>query len=312
MKSGMMSFKDRVPNVKANPLHAHEMHKTPCTISDCEHDHADCAICSINPRGCPIVKRDIQKLMDENVIQIQQSRDIDNVNVIILVFTTPERVVIQFDSSNSNSVNRSNGQEVSFPMTNFVVNIVDIAKMIRSGRVFGPIFPKDGVKDVSIGKKVDVPVLNPVGAPKCQYGESSNLKPSDDDEVLRLIKKSEFNMVEQLLQTPSKISMMSLLMNSEAHREALQRLLEQALFSREKGKEAEKGKGQKARERRLKEGKAWSSEIAGFTQVELDRSRSRESHCRSGNSGSGHTRMALGNTRMIWLVRVWRRPYAYG
>jgi hypothetical protein len=27
---------------------------------------------------------------------------------------------------------------------------------------------------------------------------------------------------------------------------------------------------------------------------------------------SGHTRMALGNTRMRWLVRVWMRPYAYG
>ena len=27
---------------------------------------------------------------------------------------------------------------------------------------------------------------------------------------------------------------------------------------------------------------------------------------------SGHTRMALGNTRMSWLIRVWRRPYAYG
>ena len=35
-------------------------------------------------------------------------------------------------------------------------------------------------------------------------------------------------MVEQLLQTPSKISVLSLLMNSEAYREALQRVLEQA------------------------------------------------------------------------------------
>ena len=43
-----------------------------------------------------------------------------------------------------------------------------------------------------------------------------------------MIKKSEFNVVEQLLQTPSKISMMSLLMNSEAHREALQKVSEQA------------------------------------------------------------------------------------
>ena len=54
-----------------------------------------------------IVKRDIQKLMDENVIQIQQSRDIDDVNVIVPVFKTPERVVIQFDSSNNSNVNRS-------------------------------------------------------------------------------------------------------------------------------------------------------------------------------------------------------------
>ena len=34
--------------------------------------------------------------------------------------------------------------------------------------------------------------------------------------------------------------------------------------------------------------------------MNLDRSRSRESHCRSGNLVSGHTRMALGNTRMGW------------
>ena len=38
----------------------------------------------------------------------------------------------------------------------------------------------------------------------------------------------------------------------------------------------------------------------GLWKVELDRSRSRESHCRSGNLVSGHTRMALGNTRMRW------------
>jgi hypothetical protein len=195
--SGMVSFEDRAPNVKANLLPAHgnssinmvdgcagsfrvfdvqrirwslvEMHKTLYTISDCEHDHEGCAICSVNPRGCLIVKKDIQKLMDENVIQIQQSRDIDDVNVIVPVFKTPERVVIQFDSNSSKIVNISlsslvirlagpvpyasdrvvpyqynatmveNGQEVSFPTTNSVVNIVDIAKVTRSGHVFGPV-----------------------------------------------------------------------------------------------------------------------------------------------------------------------------
>ena len=84
-----------------------EMHKTLCMISNCEHNHDGCAICSVNPRGCSVVKRDVQKLMDENVIQIQQMRDIDDVNVIVLVFKTSERVVIQFDSSSSNTVSGS-------------------------------------------------------------------------------------------------------------------------------------------------------------------------------------------------------------
>ena len=43
----------------------------------------------------------------------------------------------------------------------------------------------------------------------------------EQDEVLKFIKRSDFNVVDQLLHTPSKISVLSLLMNSEAHREAL-------------------------------------------------------------------------------------------
>ena len=88
-------------------------------------------------------------------------------------------------------------------------------------------FSKDKEESV-VSKKVKVHVEDPVGVSKGKSGESSNLKPNDDDEVLRLIKRSEFNMVEQLLQTPSKISVLSLLMNSEAHREALQKVLERA------------------------------------------------------------------------------------
>ena len=50
----------------------------------------------------------------------------------------------------------------------------------------------------------------------------------DCDEMLRLIKRSEYNVVDQLLQTPSKISVLSLLLNSEPHREALQKVLDVA------------------------------------------------------------------------------------
>ena len=79
-----------------------------------------------------------------------------------------------------------NGQEVLLHMTSSVVSIADVTKATRGGRVFGPVFPKD-VEYVS--KKVEVHVANLVSAPRCESGESSSLKPSDDDEVLRLIKK---------------------------------------------------------------------------------------------------------------------------
>jgi len=47
----------------------------------------------------------------------------------------------------------------------------------------------------------------------------------DSDEILKLIKRSEYKIVDQLLKTPSKISIMSLLVNSNAHREALMKVL---------------------------------------------------------------------------------------
>ena len=56
-------------------------------------------------------------------------------------------------------------------------------------------FPKDKEESV-VGKKVEIPVEDPVGVSKGKSGESSNLKANDDDKVFRLIKRSEFNMVE--------------------------------------------------------------------------------------------------------------------
>lgn len=73
--------------------------------------------------------------------------------------------------------------------------------MTRSGLVFSLVSPKV-TEDVIVGKKAeaDVPLVDCVNIPICQYGESSSLKVKDDDgEVHRLIKKSEFNIVEKLL-----------------------------------------------------------------------------------------------------------------
>jgi hypothetical protein len=59
-------------------------------------------------------------------------------------------------------------------------------------------------------------------------GQPSGIVYEDSDEVLKLIKRSEYKVVDQLLQTPTKISIMSLLSSSYAHRDALMKVLDQA------------------------------------------------------------------------------------
>ena len=46
--------------------------------------------------------------------------------------------------------------------------------------------------------------------------------------MLKVIKMRDYNILDQLLQTPSNISILALLMNSFSHRESLMRVLDQA------------------------------------------------------------------------------------
>src|ERR1051325_6440232 len=48
------------------------------------------------------------------------------------------------------------------------------------------------------------------------------------DDLLKIIKMSDYKIVEQLLQTLSKISILALLMNSLAHKESLMKVLDKA------------------------------------------------------------------------------------
>src|ERR1043165_5959651 len=48
------------------------------------------------------------------------------------------------------------------------------------------------------------------------------------EEIMKIIKKSDYNVVEQLGQTSSKISMLALLLCSEAHAKALVKFLKNA------------------------------------------------------------------------------------
>lgn len=65
----------------------------------------------------------------------------------------------------------------------------------------------------------------PVNAPNAVPGTSSS---QEVEELFRLIRKSDYKVIDHLCQTPSKISILSLLLCSEAHRNALMKLLSSA------------------------------------------------------------------------------------
>ena len=57
--------------------------------------------------------------------------------------------------------------------------------------------------------------------PRVEAGRSSGPNPHpDDDKILKLIKRSEYKIVDQLLQNPSKIFVLALLRDFGAHKEA--------------------------------------------------------------------------------------------
>ncbi|XP_058770183.1 uncharacterized protein LOC131643835 [Vicia villosa] len=281
VKSGMLTFKDVNPNVQANPLPQHgaasvnmvhgcpgryqvfdiryirgslvRMHAGLCRLAYFQHDHAACTICSRNSRGCLVVRRDLQRLLDQRLITITYDRNEDNdVNVVAPHFNIPKPMEMIYDSQNSavsplviypsgpipytsdkaipykyNATMLEEGREVPIPDVPSVDNIAGMSRVTRSGRVFAP----SSQKRVEIPVSEQVPVRNPMVdyEPSFVEGQSSGTNAgTSDDEILKLIKKSEYKVVDQLLQTPSKISVLSLLACSPVHREALMKILDQA------------------------------------------------------------------------------------
>jgi len=88
---------------------------------------------------------------------------------------------------------------------------------LRNGRVIPAAIPT----------KASVLVTEVAPAKNVNQSSGDNTD-SDLDEILKIIKKSDYKVVDQLMQTPSKISILSVLINSDAHKETLMQVLEQA------------------------------------------------------------------------------------
>ncbi|XP_058729317.1 uncharacterized protein LOC131601500 isoform X2 [Vicia villosa] len=111
-------------------------------------------------------------------------------------------------------------------------NFAGTGRITRSGRVFSP-QPIQNNAD-ALAKAKGKQVVTDVQNSPIHNGPPDSAVPSKDvEELLRIIKKSDYKVVEQLGQTQSKISILQLLMCSEGHRDALLRILNGAYVPHE-------------------------------------------------------------------------------
>ncbi|XP_050895516.1 uncharacterized protein LOC127102154 [Lathyrus oleraceus] len=178
---------------------------TRLALVDHEHNYTTCRICSVNSRACPLFN------IPKHVEIIYNSQ---KTSVSPLIISFPGPVPYKSDKAIPYKYDATMIEDrVDVPLPP-AVNIVDVRRVTRSGWIM----IEDGV---------EVPLPSVVNIADVGQSSGTNQK-VDNDEVLKLIKKREYNTVEQLLHTQSKISVLSLLMSSKAHREALQKVLEQA------------------------------------------------------------------------------------
>ncbi|GAU10426.1 hypothetical protein TSUD_419170, partial [Trifolium subterraneum] len=218
-----------------------------------EEIHSNCKVCLANPERCQKMRDCLQKLMDQGLVQIGYSRVDADVSVLESQDPTPIEIPYSrrglqipgkavdpivfhvptpfpFDSMKKVPWKYQPTAYVGGkPLTNVesnVTNIVGIGSMTRSGRIFSSEQPnKKSLVIPRKGKSVEDEIGD---------GPSRKTLPQEEaEEFLRIIRKSDYRIVDQLGQTPSKISMLSLLLSSEAHREALLKVLNEAHVTRD-------------------------------------------------------------------------------
>ncbi|XP_058741044.1 uncharacterized protein LOC131613387 [Vicia villosa] len=212
-----------------------------------------CIDCMAISSVCDKVKSGIQQLMDSGYLQFERVRRpemVENEIDVASIPYTPAKIPIPARAPplvitspgpvpyrSEKAVPWNYGGEVFYQWAKYEVkapvekddvdNVVGIGRMTRSGRIFNP--PQNTRDDntealaQAKGKKVVEDTVD--------QGQSSNSEDTvakEMEEFLKIIKKSEYKVVDQLSQTQSKISILQLLLCSETHRNALLRLLSTA------------------------------------------------------------------------------------
>lgn len=106
-------------------------------------------------------------------------------------------------------------------------NITGVGGITRSGRCYSP-EAFENLKNEKGKEKEQSPRGEEVQPPESTDGSKRSVTEKEAAEFLKFIKHSEYNVVEQLNRMPARISLLSLLLSSEPHRNSLMKILNQA------------------------------------------------------------------------------------
>ncbi|XP_017976456.1 PREDICTED: uncharacterized protein LOC108661971 [Theobroma cacao] len=106
-------------------------------------------------------------------------------------------------------------------------NITGVGGITRSGRCYSP-EALENLKNEKGKEKEQSSRKEKVQPPKSTDDSKGLVTKKEAAEFLKFIKHSEYNVVEQLNRLPARISLLSLLLSSEPHRNSLMRILNQA------------------------------------------------------------------------------------
>ncbi|XP_050897220.1 uncharacterized protein LOC127104046 [Lathyrus oleraceus] len=245
--SKILSFRDMGPNMKNNPLPSPHGDPTVNAIEDASDGvmvekvddvktpltpfHArlveaglvdvcddNCEECATHSRGCQMVRDNIQDLMNKGVLQISSVAKNEDMSVIEPCFNLLEPVEFPYYSSRVvHANNHLSPVEICMP-TPFPYKSTKVV----------PWKYEITVVDKIVEGSEDGEALARESTVIAHTKEPEVVQSEDVVEFLKLIKRSGYKVVDQLYQTPSKISILSLLLNSQAHREGLWKVLSQA------------------------------------------------------------------------------------
>ncbi|XP_058746113.1 uncharacterized protein LOC131618983 [Vicia villosa] len=171
-------------------------------------------------------------MLDERTLHITYERnEDDDIDVVITEFNLPEAVEVPYDSQNATIVPLKIHMPKPFPYDSSTIVPWKYNATIMAGREEvkpGPMLTVVNITDVScMTRNGNLFAQNPPYKENPRNDNFSAQVPPLKDMHRKNLGKEPVTVVDQLLQTQSKISLLSLLINSKAHQNALIKILNQ-------------------------------------------------------------------------------------